>query len=122
MRIVYVFAIFVTLTVHVAFEFVALLYKPAILWIAVPILTAGLYVYAANRRSIAHLDVWLVSLAIAALLSFDLVRGFVASLAPGSRPLYATLMYGGLYFLISNVLCLLGAWLVIRIRSPAPPR
>lgn len=114
MRFVALAAVFL---VQAAFEAFALLFKPTILWIVVPAMTVAFYFYARLKGNVYRIDVFIISAVIGGLLSYDLIGGYLASLSSGAgEPLTGSLFYGIAYFAFSNVMCLLGAHLLVGLR------
>jgi len=105
-------------TVQAAFEFVALLYKPTILWIFVPALTIAIYISAVIARKAFRVEQVVASFAVAICLTYDLFRGYLESISGANRiALTEALATALLFCAVSNCLMSVGVWLAARVRT-----
>jgi hypothetical protein len=120
MRLMIIFSFALLLLLQAAFEFLALLYKPTVIWVLVPALTVVAYIVAfVTRRAFGWVPI-IISLAISIFLTYDITFGYIQSISGGSNyPLTNALYAAILYFVVSNVLVLAGAWLIVRTRAAA---
>ena len=119
MRIGFFALAILTMAVQATFDFVFLLYQPALVWVLVPCATLAVYGYALFSSNAARRVIFVAAAAIGLARSAMLMVG-AATVPYGRQYAWWALAWGLVCFGVSTGLTVLCASLLARGRGPRP--